>query len=79
MTVSDERMYLTTVEAARYVGLSHRTLKRYRKTGDGPAFHRFGGRVRYRREDLDEWAGERRRVSTVDDGTGQRARRGAER
>ena len=72
MTVTDERMYLTTVEAARYIGLSHRTLKRYRKTGDGPVFHRFGGRVRYRRDDLDVWAAERRRVSTVDDGTGER-------
>ena len=47
-------MYLTTVEAARYLGLSHWTLKRYRVTGDGPVFYRLGGRVRYRREDLDD-------------------------
>ncbi len=78
--VTQECMYLTTVEAARYVGLSHRTLKRYRVTGEGPVFHRFGGRVRYRRDDLDVWAAERRRVSTADDGSGERpapARRGA--
>ena len=68
--MTDERMYLTTAEAARYLGLSARTLKRYRVTGEGPVFHRFGGRVRYLRGDLDAWAVERRRVSTVDDGTG---------
>ena len=68
--MTEERMYLTTVEAARYLGLSHRTLKRYRVTGDGPAFHRFGGRVRYRRDRLDAWAAKRERVSTVDDGSG---------
>ena len=70
--MTHECMYLTTVEAARYVGLSHRTLKRYRVTGEGPVFHRLGGRVRYRRDDLDVWAAERRRVSTVDDGSGER-------
>ena len=73
--MADECMYLTTVEAARYLGLSHRTLKRYRVTGEGPVYHRFGGRVRYRRDDLDAWAAERRRVSTADDGTGERAAR----
>ena len=73
--MTDERMYLTTGEAARYLGLSGRTLKRYRVTGEGPVFHRFGGRVRYLRSDLDVWAGKRRRVSTVDDGTGGRAAR----
>ena len=57
----DERMFLTTVEAARYLGLSPLTLKRYRVTGDGPAFHRFGGRVRYRIDDLDAWKAARQR------------------
>ena len=54
--MTEECRYLTTQEAARYLGLSAHTLKRYRVTGDGPVFHRFGARVRYRREDLDEWA-----------------------
>ena len=67
--VTEERTYLTTREAARYLGLSLSTLKRYRVSGDGPVFHRFGGRVRYRREDLDAWAAARRRVSTADDGS----------
>ncbi len=67
--MNDERNYLSTCEAAEYLGLSARTLRRYRVTGDGPVFHRFGARVRYRREDLDAWAGARRRLSTVDDGS----------
>ena len=80
--MTQECNYLTTREAARYLGLAARTLRRYRVTGEGPVFHRFGGRVRYRREDLDAWAAARRRVSTVDDGSalsGGRAGRGAAR
>ena len=62
--------YLNTREAAAHLGLSSRTLDRYRVSGDGPVFLKFGGRVRYLREDLDEWARCRRRRSTSDDGTG---------
>ena len=67
--MKNECNYLSTRGAAHYLGLSPRTLNRYRVSGDGPVFHRFGGRVRYRREDLDGWASARRRVSTVDDGS----------
>lgn len=66
------RKYLSTREAAEWLGLSPRTLDRYRVSGDGPAFHRFGGRVRYLAEDLDDWASARRRLSTSDDGTAGR-------
>ena len=45
--MNDQRNYLSTREAAHYLGLSARTLNRYRVSGDGPVFHRFGGRVRY--------------------------------
>ena len=65
-------IYLNTREAAVHLGLSTRTLDRYRVSGEGPVFLRFGGRVRYLREDLDEWARTRRRKSTSDDGTGER-------
>ena len=65
-------IYLNTREAAAHLGLSTRTLDRYRVSGEGPVFLRFGGRVRYLREDLDEWARTRRRKSTSDDGTGER-------
>ena len=62
------RNYLNTREAAAWLNLSPRTLDRYRVNGDGPVFHRFGGRVRYLVTDLEDWASARRRVSTSDDG-----------
>ncbi len=61
--------YLTPRQAADWLGLSVRTLDRYRASGEGPVFHRFGGRIRYLREDLQAWADARRRTSTADDGT----------
>ena len=64
--------YLNTREAAAWLNLSPRTLDRYRVSGDGPVFHRFGGRVRYQVADLETWASARRRVSTSDDGTALR-------
>ena len=59
--------YLKTGEAAELLGLSRRTLDRYRVTGAGPAFHKFGNSVRYRRTDIEAWADERRQTSTSDD------------
>ena len=68
----EETSYLSTRQAAAHLGLSTRTLDRYRVSGDGPVFHRFSARVRYLRVDLDAWAATRRRVSTSDDGSGER-------
>ena len=62
-------VYLNTREAAERLGLSTRTLDRYRVSGDGPVFLKFGGRVRYLLEDLDAWVRTRRRKSTSDDGS----------
>ena len=39
---------LNQKELARRWGLSHRTLERWRYTGEGPAFLKLGGRVLYR-------------------------------
>ena len=64
--------YLSTGAAAARLGVSTRTLERYRVSGGGPVFHRFRGAVRYLREDLDEWSRTRRRGSTSDDGAGPR-------
>ena len=66
----DDR-YLNTREAAALLGLSPRTLDRYRVSGDGPAFHKFGNRVRYLSADVETWAAERRMTSTADDGSGR--------
>ncbi len=63
-----DKHYLSTREAAEWLGLSPRTLDRYRVSGAGPAFHRFGSRVRYLLADLEAWAAARRRTSTSDDG-----------
>ena len=52
--------YLSTRSAAAYLGLSPRTLDRYRVSGGGPDFYRFGGRILYRQADLEHWAAERR-------------------
>ena len=67
--MTEDTHFLDTQQAARFLGLSAKTLARYRVTGDGPVFHRFGNRIRYRREDLEAWAETRRRASTFDDGT----------
>ena len=74
-TVSDSiPRYLSTREAASVLGLSARTLDRYRVSGEGPAFHKFGARVCYARADLDAWAASRRRASTSDPGGAVSAR-----
>ena len=51
--MTEETVYLNTLQAARIVGLSAKTLARYRVKGKGPVFAKLGGRVRYLREDLD--------------------------
>ena len=63
---NDGSGFFDTTHAADYLGLSRRTLDGYRVSGDGPAFHRFGNRVRYRRSDLDEWAAKRRATTTAE-------------
>lgn len=58
---------LDTEQAARFCGLSHRTLAAYRGTGDGPHYHRLTARcIRYRRADLREWIESRTARSTAE-------------
>ncbi len=71
----DTFLYMSTREVAAFLGLSPRTLDRYRVTGDGPPFHRFGNRVRYTRADVVAWAEARRFLSTSDDGSAREALR----
>jgi len=63
--------YLRTPEAARFLGLSGRTLEKHRTFGSGPAYRKIGGRVVYRIEDLQHWADQGLRTSTSDPGTAQ--------
>lgn len=61
--------YLPTPEAAQYLGLSPRTLEKYRTSGVGPAYRKLGGAVRYTLADLDAWAELGVRRSTSGSGT----------
>lgn len=48
-----QTLCLSQKELARRWGLSHRTLERWRYTGQGPDFLKLGGRVLYRRTDIE--------------------------
>jgi predicted DNA-binding transcriptional regulator AlpA len=61
--------FLRTPEAARFLGLSGRTLEKHRTFGTGPTYRKIGGRVVYRIEDLQRWADLGVRTSTSDPGT----------
>jgi len=62
--------YLRTPEAARFLGLSDRTLEKHRTYGTGPAYRKLGGRVVYALEDLQAWAERGTKTSTSDPGHG---------
>lgn len=62
--------FLRTPDAAVHLGLSPRTLEKHRCYGTGPVYHKLGGRIVYRREDLDAWAEQGLRRSTSDPGRG---------
>jgi hypothetical protein len=58
-----------TESAAKELGaISPRTLEKWRLTGDGPAFRKFGKTVRYAESDLQAWADRQLRKSTSDTG-----------
>ncbi|RWX04948.1 DNA-binding protein [Rhizobium leguminosarum] len=61
--------YLRTQEAARFLGLSERTLEKHRTYGTGPSYRKLGGRVVYSVEDLQRWA-DRGLVSSTSDPRG---------
>ena len=50
--------FLSTEQAAFYLGVSPRTLQTMRVTGIGPAFRRHCRYVRYHIDDLDTWSDE---------------------
>ncbi len=52
--------FLRTPEAARYLGLSGRTLEKHRTYGTGPTYRKIGGRVVYAVDDLKAWGRPRR-------------------
>ncbi len=58
--------YVRTHEAARLLGISARTLEKYRCHGSGPTFRKLGGRVVYAVSDLEAWADQAACRSTSD-------------
>lgn len=62
--------YLRTPEAARFLGLSDRTLEKHRTFGTGPVYRKLGGRIVYALQDLQTWADRGLRQSTSDPGHG---------
>jgi len=56
---------LDRANAARYTGFSVKTLAMHATAGTGPRFQKIGGRVFYRRDDLDAWLGSFRLVSST--------------
>jgi hypothetical protein len=61
--------YLRTSEAARFLGLSGRTLEKHRTYGTGPLYRKLGGRVVYAIADLQAWAESGLKSSTSDPNT----------
>lgn len=61
---------LRTSDASRYLGVSIRTLEKYRSYGGGPIYRKLGGTVVYRLVDLEDWAVNGTRKSTSDDTAG---------
>jgi len=56
--------HLNQIDLAARWTLSHRTLERWRWTGEGPCFVKLGGRVVYRLEDVEEYEREQIQQAT---------------
>ena len=61
--------FLRTQEAARFIGLSYRTLEKYRIHGTGPKYSKIGNRIVYAVSDLREWVELGAKRSTSDPAT----------
>jgi len=70
ITPALQQRYLRTPEAARFLGLSGRTLEKHRTYGTGPTYRKIGGRVVYSVGDLQSWADRGAKSSTSDPGAG---------
>jgi predicted site-specific integrase-resolvase len=57
--------HLSQTELAARWNISHRTLERWRWTGEGPQFIKLGGRVVYRLEDIEAYEAGKLRTSTL--------------
>lgn len=58
--------FLTTEQAAQYLGLSRQALEKMRRQGRGPRYRKHGRYVRYHIADLDTWSEQHSRNRTKD-------------
>ena len=58
--------HLSQIELAARWNISHRTLERWRYTGEGPNFIKLGGRVIYRLVDVEAFEAEQIRGSEAE-------------
>lgn len=58
--------WMTTQQAADYLGTRPKTLEYWRHTGHSPKYAKLGRQVRYRRDWLDEWLEARVASSTAE-------------
>ncbi len=61
---------LTNGEAAELLRIKGQTLRKWRLVGRGPVFTRIGGRVRYRKSDLEAFLAGHRFRSTAEETVG---------
>ena len=67
--IGEPPRYLRTPDAAKFVGLSIRTLEKHRIYGTGPRYSKLGGRVVYRLDHLQAWVDSAAKASTSDPGS----------
>jgi helix-turn-helix protein len=57
-------LFQTEQQVADYLCQSIRTIQKWRVNGSGPCFYKFGQSVRYRSDEVFEWANARRKAHT---------------
>jgi predicted site-specific integrase-resolvase len=57
--------HLNQIELAARWNISHRTLERWRWSGEGPGYIKIGGRVVYPLQDVEAFEQQQRRESTA--------------
>jgi predicted DNA-binding transcriptional regulator AlpA len=65
-TASNSKHIVNTEAAAHLLNVSAVTLAKWRVTGEGPRFLKFGRSVKYRISDLEEWIQDQQRESTAE-------------
>lgn len=71
-SATETTVLMTSEQLAGLLGITHKTIRRWRQTGDGPRHIKLGtgpkARVRYRTSDVNKWLDSQARLSTSDQG-----------